>query len=214
MNSNTFIIRPCAAATCARRLPVRRNMCNSACALRERRRRAGRPALLCYLLLPIVRLGSRAAVRGLSPQVRGGRCHSSAARAKCRLHNGFHSPSACAARKHDRDAIRRLVLTPHASLMQAYHRVPDRAFRGFRAPQGAMGLLERVYAPGGDFYLIEIVYGFAAMFPRAYSPIYRSIHGLSPEHTALAIRLRANRRHNFDPGLFLTPSLPGKYRPF
>ena len=36
---------------------------------------------------------SRAAVRGLSPQVRGGRCRSSAARAKCRLHNGFHRPT-------------------------------------------------------------------------------------------------------------------------
>jgi len=38
-------------------------------------------ALICYLVLPIVPPGSRAAVRGLSPKVRGGRCRSSAARA-------------------------------------------------------------------------------------------------------------------------------------
>ena len=31
-------------------------------------------ALICYLMLPIVPPGSRAALRGLSPQVRGGRC--------------------------------------------------------------------------------------------------------------------------------------------
>ena len=30
----------------------------------------------------------------LSPQVRGGRCRSSAARTKCLLHNGFHRPTA------------------------------------------------------------------------------------------------------------------------
>ena len=41
----------------------------------------------------LVPLGSRVAVRELFPQVRGGRCRSSAARAKCRLHNGFHRPS-------------------------------------------------------------------------------------------------------------------------
>ena len=39
-------------------------------------------ALLCHLLRRVVPLGSHAAVRGLSPQVRDGRCRSSAARAK------------------------------------------------------------------------------------------------------------------------------------
>ena len=50
-------------------------------------------ALLCCLALPIVPPGSRAAVRRLSPQVRGGRWRSSAARAKGRLHNGFLHPT-------------------------------------------------------------------------------------------------------------------------
>ena len=63
--------------------------------------------IVCYLVLPIVPLGSRAAVRGLSPQVRGGRCRSNAARAKCRLHNGFHCQTVWAVRKRDRDALRR-----------------------------------------------------------------------------------------------------------
>ena len=51
------------------------------------------PALICRLVLPMVPLGSRATVRGLSPQVRGGRCRSSAARAKRRLQNSFHRPT-------------------------------------------------------------------------------------------------------------------------
>ena len=61
-------------------------------------------ALICRRALRIVRSGSRATVRELFPQVRGGRCRSSAARAKGRLHNGFHSPSACATRKRVDDA--------------------------------------------------------------------------------------------------------------
>ena len=131
MISNTFIIRPCAAATCVRSFLDRRNMCDSACALRERprarcamcedrRRCAGFRALPCYLLLPIVPPGSRAAVRRLSPQVRGGRCRSSAARAKCRMHNGFYRPTVRAARKRNSDALRRVVLTPQ----QAFSRLP------------------------------------------------------------------------------------------
>ncbi len=117
MNSNTFIMRSCAAATCAlrQRPRLRCAMCN------ERRRRTRLPALLCYLLLPIVPPGSRAAVRGLSPQVRGGRCRSSAARAKCRWYNGFHGPTGCAVRKHDGDAFRRFVLTPDAPMVKGPH---------------------------------------------------------------------------------------------
>ena len=72
----------------------------------------------------IVPPGSRAAVRGLSLQVRGGRCRSSAARAKCRLHNGFHRPTACAVRKRDKDALRRVILTPDAVRIGA-HRAAD-----------------------------------------------------------------------------------------
>ena len=53
-----------------------------------------RNALLCYLVLPIVTLGSRATVRELFPQVRGGRRRSSAARANCRIRNGLHRPVA------------------------------------------------------------------------------------------------------------------------
>ena len=45
----------------------------------------------CFLVPP----GSRAAVRELSPQVRGGRCRSSTARAKYRLQNGFHHRKRC-----------------------------------------------------------------------------------------------------------------------
>ena len=48
-------------------------------------------ALICDLVLPIVTIGSRAVVRGVLPQVRGGRCRLYAARAKCRLHNSFHA---------------------------------------------------------------------------------------------------------------------------
>ena len=79
---------------------------------------APRPRVLnCSPVLPILRLRSRAAVRDMFPQVRGGRCRSSAAGANCRLHNGFLSPSACASRKRINDPIRRLDLTPHAPLV-------------------------------------------------------------------------------------------------
>ena len=66
-------------------------------------------------LLPRLPPGRRAAVRDTVPQVRGGRCRSSAARAKCGSHNGFHPPSACAARKQVDDALRRFVHTPHGA---------------------------------------------------------------------------------------------------
>ena len=45
------------------------------------------------IALPIVTPGSRAAVGNVFPQVRGGRCRSSAARANCRSHNGLHRSS-------------------------------------------------------------------------------------------------------------------------
>ena len=75
---------------------------------------ARRRVLNCSPVLPILRRRSRAAVRDMFPEVRGGRCRSSAAGAKYRLHNGFLSPSACASRKRIKDPIRRLDLTPHA----------------------------------------------------------------------------------------------------
>ena len=51
--------------------------------LNEECRRAALPRALSRCLVPpVVPPGSRAAVLGLSPQVRGGRCRSSAARAK------------------------------------------------------------------------------------------------------------------------------------
>ncbi len=65
--------------------------------------------LPCRHVLPVLPLGSRAAVRGLSPQVRGGRCRLSAARAEGLSHNGFHRPADGAARKRGRDALRRVV---------------------------------------------------------------------------------------------------------
>ena len=74
-----------------------------------------RRVLNCSPVLPILRRRSRAAVRDMFPEVRGGRCRSSAAGAKYRLHNGFLSPSACACRKRIKDPIRRLDLTPHAA---------------------------------------------------------------------------------------------------
>ena len=76
-----------------------------------------RHALICAPLLPTLPPGRRAAVRDGLPQVRGGRCRSNAARAKCARHNGFHPPSVCAARKRVDDALRRFGLhTP---------RIPD-----------------------------------------------------------------------------------------
>ena len=75
------------------------------------------PALSCYLVLPILTLGSRAAVRDMFPQVRGGRCRSSAARAKCPACNGLQCAVAWLVRKRVDDALRRFVLTPHASMM-------------------------------------------------------------------------------------------------
>ena len=73
------------------------------------------PALSCYLVLPILTLGSRAAVRDMFPQVRGGRCRSSAARAKCPACNGLQCAVAWLVRKRVDDALRRFVLTPHAA---------------------------------------------------------------------------------------------------
>ncbi len=49
--------------------------------------------LFRYLVFPIVPLGSRMAVREPFLLMRGGRCRSSAARAKRRLGNGFHRPT-------------------------------------------------------------------------------------------------------------------------
>ena len=66
-------------------------------------------ALICAPLLPTLPPGRRAAVRDTVPQVRGGRCRSNAARAKCAMHNGFHPPSASAARKRVDDALRRFA---------------------------------------------------------------------------------------------------------
>ena len=76
---------------------------------------ARRRVLNCSPVLPILRRRSRAAVRDMFPEVRGGRCRSSAAGAKYRLHNGFLSPSACASGKRIKDPIRRLDLTPDAA---------------------------------------------------------------------------------------------------
>ena len=55
---------------------------------------AARGALAMPDVLPVVTLGSRASVREPFPQVRGGRCRSSAARANCQMHNGFLRPTA------------------------------------------------------------------------------------------------------------------------
>ena len=46
-----------------------------------------------YLALPMMSPGIRARVNGTRPNMRGGRCRSSAARANCRPHNGLHRPS-------------------------------------------------------------------------------------------------------------------------
>ena len=62
--------------------------------------------------------------------MRGGRCRSSAARAKCRLQNGFHVPSAWASGKQDWDALRRVVLTPHASRCSRLGRPIEHPFQG------------------------------------------------------------------------------------
>ncbi len=197
MISNTFIIRPCAAATYVQRLPDLRNMCDGACALRERlrarcamcedrRRCPGFRALPCYLLLPIVPPGSRAAVRRLSPQVRGGRCRSSAARAKCRWHNGFHGPTGCAVRKYNRDAFRRLVLTPDAAGCKARQHLPLNTLECAPAPpvttEDDSSIADRVHvalntfvpvrlAPLGDawrpYRMIE-AYSFADRLPGAW----------------------------------------------
>ena len=78
---------------------------------------ARRRVLNCSPMLPVLRLRSRAAVRDMFPQVRGGRCRSRAAGAKYRLHNGFFSPSASASGKRIKDPIRRLDLTPHAPMV-------------------------------------------------------------------------------------------------
>ena len=74
--------------------------------------------LLRRFVLPTLPAGCRAAVRRPFLLMRGGRCRSSAARAKCRWQNGFHVPSAWASRKRDRDAFRRVVLTPERSPLQ------------------------------------------------------------------------------------------------
>ena len=50
-------------------------------------------ALHRRFLLPMLTPGSRAAVRVVFPQVRGGRCRSNAARARCRIRNGLLRPS-------------------------------------------------------------------------------------------------------------------------
>ena len=57
-------------------------------------------------------------------QVRGGRCRSGAFLANCRIPSGLHRPSVRAEKKLGFDALRWLVLTPHASLMQVVPRGP------------------------------------------------------------------------------------------
>ena len=75
-------------------------------------------ALIRYLVLPTLPAGSRAAVRELFPEVRGGRGRSSADRASCRLQIGLLRANVRAVRKQDADAIRRFGhthrYTPHA----------------------------------------------------------------------------------------------------
>ena len=82
----------CAAATAAQRErvnPHRRRQCGRS----EGPRFASLPrALLCYLVLPIVTRGSHAAGREPFPNMRDGRCRSSAARANCQSRNGLHYP--------------------------------------------------------------------------------------------------------------------------
>ena len=58
-----------------------------------------------YIVLPVLPPGSRAAVRGLSPQVRGGRYRSSAARAECPACNGLQCVVAWLARKRVDDVL-------------------------------------------------------------------------------------------------------------
>ena len=83
----------CAAVTCAPVPAASRSQQAWRCVFCERGRCAPLlPALICYLVLPVVALGSRATGRELYPLVRGGRCRSSAARANCRIHNGLHCP--------------------------------------------------------------------------------------------------------------------------
>ena len=72
----------------------------------------------CCLLLPRLPPGSRAAVWILFPELRGGRCRSSAARANYRQQVSLLRLIVQAARKQDGDALRRFGLTPHAPTVQ------------------------------------------------------------------------------------------------
>ncbi len=89
------------------------------------RRLSYSPALSCYLVLPILPPGSRSTVRNVFPQVRGGRCRSSAARAKCPACNGMQCAVAWLARKRVGDALRRVVLTPEAFFSREVLRPAD-----------------------------------------------------------------------------------------